>query len=227
MTAVARTRSRTSARANGLSTDLGEQRILLHDVSWDAYAAIGEALRDRPAYRVTYDSGDLEIMVTSAEHEEGKHLLGLLVVLLATELGIPVKGYGSTTYQRKRLEKGLEPDECFYFHNLGRVRGKKRIDLMRDPPPDLALEVEVTRSAINRMAIFAKIGVPEVWRFRRSQITVYQLHKGRYQAARRSAYFPMIDPRQLERFVRLGQEEDDARMIRAFREWIRKEIKDA
>ncbi len=227
MTAVARTRLRSSARANGLSTSPAEQRILLHDVSWDAYEAIGEALRDRPAYRVTYDSGDLEIMVTSAEHEEGKHLLGLLVVLLAAELGIPVKGYGSTTYQRKRLKKGLEPDECFYFQNLARVRGKKRIDLMRDPPPDLALEVEVTRSAINRMGIFAKIGVPEVWRFRRSEITVYRLHKGRYQVARRSGLFPTVAPSQLEQFIRMGQQEDDATMIRAFREWIRKEIKDA
>jgi len=197
---------------------------LLHDVSWENYIKIGDALEDRPALRLTYDRGSLEIMVTSSEHEGYKSRLSRLFEALTEEMNVAVKGFGSMTHQREDLRRALEPDECYYLANHARMRGVKRLDLTRDPPPDLVLEMEVTCSALDRMDIYATLGVPEVWRFDGETVTPYQLVEGQYERLARSPTFPMIPLEELVRFVRLGESEDDTTMVRAFRSWVRKQL---
>lgn len=201
-----------------------EQRLLLHNVSWQSYVAIGEALRDRSNLRMTYDRGNLEFMTLSPEHEQFKSIFRLLIQTLAEEMAVPIKSYGSTTYRGAEVERGIEPDESFYTQQLARMRGIRRIDLKRDPPPDLVLEVDITHSAKNRLDIYAKIGVPEVWCFDGEALRVYHLVGGVHEECERSPTFPTIPLQELLRFVLLSETEDDGAVLRAFRAWVREQL---
>jgi Uma2 family endonuclease len=140
------------------------QRFVLHGVSWQTYEKILDLFGDRPI-RITYDRGSLELMSPLAIHEVCKRCIGLLLAVLDSELRIPIKGLASTTFRRRDQDHGLEADECFYVGNLTRIHDWRAIDLSVDPPPDLAIEVDVTRSCLDRLAIYAGLGVAEVWRF--------------------------------------------------------------
>jgi Uma2 family endonuclease len=198
------------------------QRVVLDDVAWTAYEAIGEALRDRPNVRLNYDRGRLEIMTLSQEHERFKYLIGRLIDVLAEVTGAGVEGFASTTYKRDAVERGLEPDQCYYHRNFHRVRGLKRIDLARDPPPDLAIEIDVTHSSLDRMGIYAGLGVPEVWRLEGEALRVYLLSPdGGYAPSEYSPTFPTLPVTQLGPFLRIGFTVGSTDMIQAVRAWVR------
>ena len=148
-----------------VATGRASQRMLLHDITWRGYEAIGRALADRPGLRITYDRGTLEIMTTSPEHERYKHVLRRLLEAWCDEFAVPMACYGSMTFKRKKRKRGLEPDECYWIAHESQVRGKDRIDFQIDPPPDLVLEIDISRSSLDRMAIYSVLGVPEVWRY--------------------------------------------------------------
>lgn len=168
-----------------------DTRLRLSCVSWDQYNEMREALGDRPV-RMTYDRGELEIMVTSAEHETYKSLLRRLLEALTLELKLEIRCLGNTTLRMKGAEQGLEADECWYIQHESDVRGKKAIDLSVDPPPDLALEVEVSRSALDRLGIYLAMGVPEIWRYDGSQLRIHVLKRKRYEEVNKSPTFPTI-----------------------------------
>jgi Uma2 family endonuclease len=200
----------------------GEQRLLLHDVSWPAYIAIGEALRDRAGLRMTYDRGSLEFMTHSAEHEKHKKRLARLVEALAEEFQLRIETAGNMTFQREDLARGLEPDDCFWIAHEAQVRGKLTWDPTRDPPPDLVLEIEVSRSALDRMGIYAALRVPEVWCFDGQSLRVYLLQSdGTYQPAERSPTFPQVPIQELVRFLKPSETEDYLSIIRSFHQWVR------
>src|SRR5262249_34511497 len=156
------------------------QRLLLRNIDWHTYKTIADALQDKYLH-LTYDRGALEFMVLSIAHERFKSLLALVICALAEELNRVIGSFGSFTHQREALLRGLEPDLCFYLGHFAQVRGRKTIDLTRDPPPDLAIEVEISRSALDRLAIYAALSVPEVWRFDGKKLTVLLLKKGKYR----------------------------------------------
>jgi Uma2 family endonuclease len=209
--------SQTQARSAG-----AEQRLLLHDVSWDAYVQIGAALRDRPALRMTYDRGSLEFMTTSPEHEILKRRLSRLIETLAEEHGLPWVSAGNMTFQREDLDRGFEADDCFWIAHEAQIRGRLDWDPNRDPPPDLALEIEISRSALGRMAIYAALGIPEVWRFDGATLHVHLLRAGGdYQPAERSPTFPKIPLGELVQFLRPDPAKDSLTELRSFREWVR------
>src|SRR5687768_6605263 len=124
------------------------QRFILDSVTWERYTRFLRIFSDR-RLRLTYDRGVLEIMTLSHRHESLSEFLARLVVVITEELNLQVKAGGSTTFRRKRMKKGLEPDNCFWIAHELEVRGKNRIDLRRDPPPDLTLEIDVSRSSMN------------------------------------------------------------------------------
>ena len=201
-----------------------DQRFLLTDVSWDFYEYVLRELDERPV-KVTFDRGSLELMAPSYRHEISGRTLGLLVEVLGEEFDVPLKCAGSTTFRRRDLDRGLEPDNCFYIQNVQRILGKTQIDLRRDPPPDLAIEVDVTRSSLDRMAIYATLGVPEVWRLSGDSLIVYVLGAdAEYEQRTASPTFPHVPPEELVRFVILGPEQDDVSLRRQFRTWLHREI---
>jgi Uma2 family endonuclease len=171
---------------------------------------------------MTYDRGVLEIMTLTHRHESYGAFLGRLAVTLTEELLLPIKEGGSTTFKRRAKQRGLEPDRCYWILNEPLVRGKLTIDLGIDPPPDLAIEVDLTRSSLNRMAIYAALRVPEVWRFDGRVLTFHVLDaNGAYVVVSHSPIFPQVKPDDLLPFLSMRQQMDENEVIRQFRIWVR------
>lgn len=201
-----------------------EQRLLLAGVDWRTY---GRMLRvfDKRHLRLTYDRGALEIMTLSPEHECYKKLLGRMVETLTEELSLPVASFGSMTCRRRRKQRGLEPDDCYWIASEPQIHGRVHIDLRTDPPPDLALEIDITHSSLDRMAIYAALRVPEVWRFDGQNVSFHVLGPdGRYVAVDRSLAFPNLTAADVTQFLFLRQQMDDNAVIRQFRAWVRRHL---
>ncbi len=205
------------------SSSLETERLTLYDISWDSYETLLNLLGDRPV-RTTYNQGMVELMILSYQHERYKKLLARFVETLTEELNLPMTGGGSTTFKRRDLERGLEPDECFYIAHEADVRGKQTIDLATDPPPDLAIEIDITSSSVNRMAIYAALGIPEVWRFDGTALVFLQRQGNDYGSLSTSVTFPQVRPADLMVFMEMAETTDDTTVIRAFRSWVRQHI---
>jgi len=201
---------------------VGEQRITLRGVSWSTYERLVEELEDRAGVRLTYLRGDLELMAPSYAHDWLKRLIGRVIEVYTLERGIPIKSGGSTTFKKADLERGLEPDECYWIGNEPRVRLKSEIDLAIDPPPDLAVEVEISRSVVDKLDVYAGIGVPEVWRHDGEALHVLTwTPSGGYQPSTRSEAFPGLPLVEVERVLALRDRLDETSLIREFQQGLR------
>jgi len=197
--------------------------ILLHNISWSTYESL---LRDHPdaaSPRFTYDRGDLLIMVTSPEHERINRTLNLLVELLAEELEIESCALGSTTYKRKDLKRGFEPDSCFYFKNEALMRGKKRLDLSVDPPPELVIEIDSTSLSLKRLPLFAAFGISEVWRFDGKEIQILILESGEYRGNEDSLALPKVTGAAISHFVHESFKTGRLEWIKKVRAWAQQQ----
>lgn len=195
--------------------------VVLYDISWDTYERLLSAFGDRRLPH-TYSNGALEIMSPTQYHDWLKGFVGRLIEAAALELDIPIKGIGSTTLRRQMKEKGLEPDECYYVANELRVRGKRKLDLKKDPPPDLAVEIEVSRKILDRLEAYAKLGVPEIWRLDGKKVTFLKLARDNYRSIKRSLAFPTITPDDILRFTSLMEKQDENSIVRQFIKWLHK-----
>jgi Uma2 family endonuclease len=207
-------------------TEAADGRCLrLNDVDWKTYSSLLFAFAERPAVRLTYDHGELEIMSPLLKHEDSGRFLGDVVYVLTDELNLPLKRGGSTTLRRRLKQRGIEADECFWIANALKLIGRRRLDLRRDPPPDLALEVDVTSSSLNRMGIYAALRVPELWRLEAKQLIFYRLGEdGTYIRCTHSVAFPGISSADLMRFLKKTRRADENQVLREFRQWLRKRI---
>ena len=199
-----------------------EGRVLLRNVSWGTYERLLEEHLDCGSPRFTYDRGVLEIMSPSAEHEWYKELLSDLIKLLARELRIDTLCLGSTTFRRSAAQRGFEPDSCFYTTNVRHVRGKERIDLAVDPPPDIVVEVVVTHPSVSKFPICAELGVPEIWTYDGSRLQIYRLSGSEYIEMPASSILPQLRAKQLSEFLELGKAMDSvgwpAEVLKRFRQ---------
>jgi Uma2 family endonuclease len=198
------------------------QRLLLQDVSWQEFETISEELGDHRSARLAYDNGTLEIMVPLPEYEDDKEIVGDLIKALLEELDVEFRSLGSTTFKKSQTQ-GLEPDQCFYIQNEAAIRGKKRIDLSVDPPPDLAIEIDVTSRT--HPSIYEALGVPELWRFDRGKLQINVLQDGSYALVAESPNFLGLSlcemlPYYLAESKIIGRN----KMLRAFRRWVREQI---
>lgn len=203
------------------------QQFVIFNVPWDGYEMMLKVLDDRPI-RVNYLRGTMELMSPGVHHEEIGRLLGIVIQVVTEEVNIPCIGLKSTTWKHRVMECGLEPDECFYIANTGRVLARRRqIDLEVDPPPDLCIEVEITRSAVDRMAIYAGLGVPEVWRHGKKSLRVAVLQPdGTYAEQESSPSLPFLPMAEVFRLVSLVEDEgmDHSSWGRLVRAWVRENI---
>src|SRR5262249_50647840 len=152
-----------------------EQRVVLQDVSWRTYEDLLKDCEDQSSPRLTYDRGVLEIMSPSAEHEEYNRTISLLVEVVAEELNVDLRNLGSTTFKCEEQMRGTEPDSCFYIQHASSIAGKTSVDLAADPPPDLVIEVDITRDSMDKLAVYAALRVPEIWRFDGSVLWIFLL----------------------------------------------------
>ena len=202
-----------------------DQRILIRNVSWQTYEALLTDAGDHSAARLTFHSGDLEIMSPGPRHDRFKHRVGRLVVALAEELDIPIEGCGSMTIRRGDLARGLEPDEAFYITNEPLIRGKLDLDFDVDPPPDLAIEIDITHSSVDRFGIYAALGIPEVWQFDGAILRVFRLEPdGRYEPSTISPSFTSLPLGEFAAFIDPRPGEALTTWSKRFRAWVRERV---
>ncbi|MBA2597916.1 MAG: Uma2 family endonuclease [Chloroflexota bacterium] len=190
--------SATIARSAGIVADA---RIVLQHVNWDTYERLLADDEGRRVPRMTYDQGVLELVTPSMPHEMDSATITRFVDIVAAMLGIPVRSAGSTTFRREDLQRGFEPDTSFYIQNEERIRDQREVDLTSDPPPDLVLEMELSRSALNKLALFASMGIPEVWRCDGQRVTIFVLDREDYRESSSSLALPMVSGDVLTRFL--------------------------
>lgn len=185
--------AQTTVRDEAAAT---ERRFVLHGVPWAAYVTLRDALDDQSGLKMTYLRGTLELTSPSTLHEDAKTIVGRLIEVWAMERDVDLRGFGGATFRREAKERGLEPDECY---TLG--------PLHEDGVPDIAIEVTVTASLVDKLAVYAGLGVPEVWEWRPSTgaIAVLRLVGDDYQPRHRSEVLPELDVAELSRFVTPGQ----------------------
>jgi Uma2 family endonuclease len=187
------------------------------------YTKLLEVFAEKRGVKLTYDREDLEIMVPSAEHEDDAESLAELVKILTQELGLPIRRGGSVTLKRKRFKKGIEPDRCFWIANAPRRAGVRQLDLRVHPPPDLAIEVDVSSSSLDRFKIYAKLGVTELWRLDGDDLRFYQLGANKkYTEVPTSPTFAGVTPGDLMTFVKRARAAADQNIVSEdFRAWVR------
>jgi Uma2 family endonuclease len=166
------------------------QRLLIQDLDWSEFEAVLAKLGEKRASRLAYCEGTLEIRLPLPEHEIDKELIGDLVKILLEELEIDCECFGSTTFKQKELNIGLEPDQCFYIQNHLQMRGKRRFNPSLDPPPDLALEIDVTSKT--QIEAYRRLGIPELWVYDGGDLKIYLLQGGQYQISETSLTFPSL-----------------------------------
>ncbi|HVX09681.1 MAG TPA: Uma2 family endonuclease [Pirellulales bacterium] len=198
-----------------------EQRIALQGVPWELYATLRD-LEVNAAIRMTYDGGTLEMMSPSDQHENISKLIAQLVEAFTADLNIPRRSLRSTTWRRPDLHKGLEADECYYIRNHGLVSRRARVELGHEPPPDLAIEVGVRHGDVDKIAVYAALGVGEVWIWHNAELRAYVLDEdGGYRPTEMSRNLPSLRVKDLEQFLIVEQALDESAWLNAFRAWVR------
>ena len=194
--------------------------VVLKGVSWQTFKTLMAEVGDNRAWRFAYDRGVLEIRMPLQEHEQPKIMLAYFATTIADELEIEIMELGALTLEREDLTRAIEPDTCFYIQNESLVRSKN-ISLPEDPPPDLAIESDFTNSSLNKFTIYASLGVPELWRYRRQTLQVYQLVEGKYEECDRSLAFPFLPITEVPGFIEQSKTIGQRSAVRLFKTRIR------
>lgn len=201
-----------------------QPNVILYDVSWETYERLLKEQGEHGGTRFTYDEGTLQIMIVSFEHESSNRTLSAIVEALTEEWDIDIQPAGSTTFKRRDIKRGFEPDSCFYIHHPETVRGKKRLNLSKDPPPDLIVEVDVTHGSLDRLPIFAAVGVLEVWRYENSAVKIYRLSRDEYVEHQESGLLPGVTSDVVTQFVAESQTMRRTEWLRKVRAWAKSQI---
>lgn len=206
------------------TSNLAEQRTVLQNISWETFETLLKETGEHRGSRFAYDCGILEIMTPLFEHESYKCNFGNFIVALAEELNIEIESAGSTTLKRRIVKRGIEPDNCYYIQNELAVRGKQELDLETDLPPDLAIEIDITSSSVNKFEIYSALGVSELWRYNGQDLKFYHLAEGQYIERDSSLAFPIVSPPDMNRFLEQSKTLGEITLLKSFRAWVREKI---
>ncbi len=207
-----------------IATIPAEQRVILQNISWQTFKTMLAEMGGNRNSRLAYDNGIVEILIPLMPHENSNRLIEVFVGVLCEELGLEIKRAGSLTMTRDDLERGAEPDSSYYIQNESLVRDKEHIDLTTDPPPDLVLEVEYSRSKIDKFRLYASMGVPEFWRYNGTVLRVYRLENGEYKECSTSPTFTPVSVTEIPRFIQESRKVGEIACTRAFRAWVRQQL---
>jgi len=199
------------------------QQLLLKNVSWQQFQEILANLGESRNSRIAYSQGILEIMVLLPEQETDKVIIGDLVKAILEEIDIEFRSLGSTTFENEQMLAAVEPDDCFYIQNEAAIRGKKRLNLTVDPPPDLAIEIDITSKT--KLASYQNLKVSELWRYNGQKLEINLLQAGKYVQSTQSLIFPNLPiteaiPEYLERSKVIGRNAT----MKLFRAWLKTQL---
>ena len=200
---------------------MGEQRVVFHDLNWGAYQQILQALGENRSARLVYNCGTLEITMPLEDHEFYSELIGRFIYFLVSELGLKLKSMGSTTLNREDLNRGAEPDKAYYIRNQAKVAGRA-VDLSQDPPPDLVVEIDITHPDIDKLTLYARMGVLEFWRYDGQTLRMYELVGGEYRQVEVSPTFASAPKAMLGEFLAQAQI-DEIEAEKRLRQWVRQQ----
>jgi Uma2 family endonuclease len=203
---------------------IAEQRVVFHHISWQTFKSLLIEIGEDRTSRLIYDQGTLEIMTPLMSHEQSNRLIERLIYVLVEEMGLNLVTTGSTTLERPDLERGAEPDSSYYIQNEALMRDKEEIDLTQDPPPDLVLEVEHSRSSVDKLRLYASMGVPEFWRYNGHVLRIYRLDGEQYQLCENSPTFAPVAVSEIPRFIEEAKKIGEVAMIKSFRAWVRQQL---
>lgn len=205
-----------------LLTQRRADRVVLHNISWQQFENLLVDLGESRAARVAYDNGSLEIMTPLPEHEYYKETISIAIQDIAEVLDQDYESLGSTTWKREIKKAGVEPDNCFYFQNEAKIRGKLEFDLSQDPPPDLVLEIDITSKSLSRFPIYARLGVPEIWCYNSGELKIYQLQNEEYIEVETSLVFPTLPIQEIPTLIEQYRPQGRRAIRRAVRAWAKK-----
>jgi Uma2 family endonuclease len=191
--------------------------LVLQQFTWPDYQRLVHDLMDRHRLRVTYDGGRVEIMSTLSEHEEYSVLIDRLVFTFGEQFHLDVEPRGRTTWSREVLDRGLEADSCYYVTNASRIIGIRRLSLDSDPPPDIALEIDITNESLSKFPIYAAFKVPEIWRYDSRHMYFYELSGESYVKISESRVLPGLTTSMLVRAIERSMTEGQTAAVHAFR----------
>lgn len=198
-------------------------QVLLKDLSWLELEQILQEFGEHRAARLSYSDGLLEIMTPLPEHEDDKAIISDFVKIILEALGQEFRNLGSTTFKHEGMNQAVEPDECFYIEHEAVIRGKKRIDLTIDPPPDLAIEIDIT--ARTRLSNYEKLRVPELWRYNGKTLEIYVLQGEGYILSTQSLQFSELRVQEaIPHYLEHSKTQGRTVAMRAFRQWVCQQI---
>jgi Uma2 family endonuclease len=197
---------------------IGERRVLFRSLNWQRYQNLRETLGQRRNIRFTYMNGLLEATMPLEIHEFSARLIEKFIWILVVEFGLKIKTMGSTTLDQEALDRSAEPDNAYYIQNQPVVAGRD-VDLNQDPPPDLVVEVDITHTDIDKLQLYAAMGIPEFWRYNGEVWQIYQLCSDRYQEVGVSPTFSQVPKLKLYEFLATARQ-DEVEAELALREWL-------
>ena len=197
-----------------------ESFLIRENVSWEEYEDLLEQVGEASGLRISYDDGTLQIMTVGPKHESYSTFIERLVGHLSFRLRINIRFFGSSTMRKKKKRKGIEPDACFYVQTAEALGNRIDLDFEKDPPPDIAVEVDVTRHSISKFGIYAGLGVPEVWIYDGKELKIHLLEQDEYLAAIESQALPILSGPILSKFLSQLREAGELQAILAFDDWL-------
>ena len=194
--------------------------LIRENVSWEEYEDLLEQVGEATWLRIAYDDGTLEIMTVGPKHEKYATFIEGLVGVIRLRLRMNIVFFGSSTMRKEKKRKGIEPDACFYVQTAEALGNRMDLDFEKDPPPDVAVEVDVTRHSISKFGIYAGLGVPEVWIYDGKELKIHLLEQGEYLPAIESQALPILSGPILSKFLSQLREEGELQAILAFDDWL-------
>ncbi|MDJ0660189.1 MAG: Uma2 family endonuclease [Crocosphaera sp.] len=208
-----------------IQQNLTENRVILNNITWETFNQILKELGNKRVIRLAYDKEIVEIMTPFGQHEYSNRFIDNLILVIALELDLNIKTMGSLTLKKEIVKKGVEPDSCYYLSNEPLVRHKQDIRLDVDPPPDLVLEIDMSNSSLNKLPIYAALGVPEIWRYDGNQLIVFILNNYNYVRSDSSLTFPWLKIAELLPFIQQSLKEGETVTLKQFRQWIKQQTR--
>ena len=201
--------------------------VTFHDVSWDEYEELLEQVGEAPGLRISYDNGSLCVMTISSEHEKYASFINSLTTAIKLRLRIDILAFGSATMRKRKRKKGNEPDACFYVQTASLIGNRIHLDFETDPPPDIAVEIDVHHDSRSKFPIYSALGVPEIWRYDGQEMSIYHLAKdaGEIEASLyveqdTSAALPMLTAQLLTEMIERMRTDGELNALLAFDEWL-------
>jgi Uma2 family endonuclease len=194
--------------------------VTFRGVSWEEYEDLLEQVGEASGLRISFDSGTLTVMTLSTEHENYAWFIGRLVSVISLRLRINIRFFGSATMRKRKKSQGKEPDACFYVQTADALGNRIHLDFEVDPPPDIAVEIDVHHDSRSRFSIYAALGVPELWRYDEHELTIYWLQGDDYVIASQSLALPLLTSQVLTEFLTRLRDEGEFHALLAFDEWL-------